>query len=86
LGERVRILDVGEYHGSCGSITFIGYGSAGIDYYDEHLVSGIGSGYGVFFICNSNMNISSSLQIKIRFSWCISLLALVNSHALYLLI
>ena len=33
VGSRVQILDNGEYHGSCGEVADIGWGSAEIDYY-----------------------------------------------------
>jgi len=33
LGDRVRILDNGEYHGSCGEVADTGWGSTEIDYY-----------------------------------------------------
>ena len=33
VGARVRILDNGEYHGSCGEVVDTGWGSTEIDYY-----------------------------------------------------
>src|SRR4028118_1250632 len=33
LGDRVQILDNGEYHGSCGEVVDTGWGSTEIDYY-----------------------------------------------------
>jgi hypothetical protein len=33
VGDRVQILDGGEYYGIYGAVTALSYGSPGIDYY-----------------------------------------------------